>query len=92
MSFFNYDQIHSVPKFEIYVEESLNFTVPVEHELYSLYKQSVKNITLSNLVSCLSSHKLCPGQNTLFLEFLPSTKHLHSFFKPNTIVLQVVKN
>ena len=68
MSFFNYDQIHSVPKFEIYVEESLNFTVrcllwsvPVEHELYSRYKQSVKHITLSNLVSCLSSYKLCPG-------------------------------
>ena len=68
MSFFNYDQIHSVPKFEIYVEESLNFTVrcllwsvPVEHELYCLYKQSVKKITLSNLVSCLSSYKLCPG-------------------------------
>ena len=46
---FQLDQIHSVPKFEIYVEESLNFTVrcllwsvPVEHELYSLYKQSVK--------------------------------------------------
>ena len=33
----------------------------VEQELYRLYKQSVKNITLSNLVSCLSSYKLCPG-------------------------------
>ena len=43
----------------------LNFTVhcwsvPVEHELYSRCKQSVKNITLSNLVSCLS-YILCPG-------------------------------
>ena len=50
------------------MSRSLNFTVryllwsvPVEHELYSLYKQSVKKITLSNLVSCLSSYKLCPG-------------------------------
>ena len=39
----------------------LLWSVPVEHELYSRYKQSVKNITLSNLVSCLSSYKLCPG-------------------------------
>ena len=28
---------------------------------YNLYKQSVKNITISNLVSCLSSYKVCPG-------------------------------
>ena len=39
----------------------LLWRVPVEYELYSLYKQSVKNITLSNLVSCLSSYKLYPG-------------------------------
>ena len=71
-SIFNYDQIHSVPKFEIYVEESLNFSmrcllwsVPVEHELYGLYKQLVKNITISNLVSCLS-YRLCPGLTDQF--------------------------
>lgn len=68
MSFYFYDQVHSVPNYEIYVDESLNFTircllwsVPATHDLYKQYEQSVKNVTISSLISDLSSYKLCPG-------------------------------
>ena len=67
---------------------------------YIVYKQSVKNITLSNLVSCLSSYKLCPRLADQFAggciehtdpRMFTLIKTPSPFFKPNTIVLQVVK-
>ena len=68
MSFFYYDQIHSVPKYEIYVDECLSYSlrcllwsIPKKHELYHMFNNSVENTTIYNLCSLLSSSKLCPG-------------------------------
>ena len=51
LSFYFYDQVYSVPNYEIYVDESLKFTlrcllwsVPANHDLYKQYEQSVKNV------------------------------------------------
>lgn len=69
------DDIHSVPKFEIYVDEQLNFTlhwllwsVPAKHDLYCSYKNSVTNVTISRLISHMSSLSLCSGLSKQFSE------------------------
>lgn len=73
MSFFHHDQTHSVPKFEIYVDQHLDFvvrallwSVPVKHEIYENHDRSVKNVTISNLCSLVSSLTLCPGLSEKF--------------------------
>ena len=65
MSFTFSDQIHLTPKYEIYVDEDVDFTarvllwsVPSTHELYSLYGRSVKKVTLCNLIKHIMSLKL----------------------------------
>ena len=35
--------------------------IPPGHEIYTTYKNSVKNITITNVIKVLSSHKLCSG-------------------------------
>ena len=35
--------------------------IPPDHDAYTTYKNSVKNITLTNLIKLLSSYKLCTG-------------------------------
>ena len=49
------DEIYSVLKYEIFVDENLSFlirgmlwTIPSNHEIYSTYGSSLKNITVSN--------------------------------------------
>ena len=68
MTFFHYDSVHSVPKFEIYVDEQLNFrarcylwSLPATHDVYTNFQKSVKNITISNLMNIVSSYGFCPG-------------------------------
>ena len=76
--FTHHDGVHSVPKFEIYVDDQLNFALrcllwnlSAKHELYCSYNKSVKNITISNLlhhVSSLKSLKLCSGLSNQYSE------------------------
>ena len=62
------DDIHDLPQFEIIVDLNLAlkirtfalFILP-DHDIYTTYKNSVKNITLTNLIKVLSSYKLCTG-------------------------------
>ena len=65
---FMFDKVHSCPQLEIYVDTTLSFTIrnyswslPDDHEIYKAYKRSVKNITLSSLISILSSYDVCCG-------------------------------
>ena len=62
------DDIHDLPQFEIIVDLNLAFKIrtfalfiPPDHDIYTTYKNSVKNITLTNLIKVLSSYKLCTG-------------------------------
>eukprot|EP00794_Sanderia_malayensis_P013195 gene13195-14544_t len=62
------DQIHELPTIEIYVDDSLGFTIrvfgwllPDNHEIYLRYKRTLQNITLSNLIRLLESQVICGG-------------------------------
>lgn len=62
------DKVHIIPKYEIYVDKTLVFNVRVyawslssEHTLYNKFSQSVKNVTLSQLITHLSQYKICSG-------------------------------
>ena len=59
-----------LPELEVFVEDSLGFTVKVygsclvdDHPLYLRYWRSIKNV--SNLVKELGSYQLCDGVQTL---------------------------
>ena len=60
-----------IPKFEIFVDQSLSFTLRTfgwmlsdDHELYSNYNRSFLNVTLSNFISHLNQFNLCNGLTT----------------------------
>ena len=63
------DNEHKIPKFEIYVNSSLNYNILVynwhlssEHELIKRYNGSMQNITLSSLISELTKNLVvCKG-------------------------------
>ena len=62
------DNSHDLPQFEILVNLNLAFKIralawfiPPDHDICTTYKNSVKNITLINLIKVLSSYKLCAG-------------------------------
>ena len=85
VSVFNYDHIHTVPKFEVYVYASLNLMIrvfawnlPSDHEIYTNHDRSVNNITLSNLMAMLSQYHMCTG-----VEIDPS-------FKINSVTKHVI--
>ena len=57
-----------MPKYEIYVDKNIMFiirvmlwTIPSNHQVYSTYESSLRNITVSNLIKCLLELKICPG-------------------------------
>ena len=67
------DDLHLVPKFEIYVDEHLYFTIrfclwrlPNNHEIYSQYGGSLKDITLSNIINTLLNYHVCSGLSHSF--------------------------
>ena len=62
------DTKHIVPKYEILVDEELSYNILVYNwllskcnSLVSSYQSSIKNITLSSLISEISSTKICEG-------------------------------
>ena len=62
------DDIHIVPIFEIYADETLTFYIradlwklPINYIIYTEYSQSLKNITASNLIKILLSFEICLG-------------------------------
>ena len=65
----NFDDIHSIPKYEIYINKQLKFFVRLfgwklkpSHAVYTNHEQSVKSVTLSNLITIIENqYKLCQG-------------------------------
>ena len=60
-----------LPKFEIFVEDSLYFTIRVfvwmlmdDHELYTKYQKSILNVTFSKFIVDLAQLQLCNGIQT----------------------------
>ena len=63
-----------LPHLEIIMDDSLGFTVkvfgsylPEDHPLYLCYCRTVRNITVSNLITQLEGYKLCDGVSTMEL-------------------------
>ena len=62
------DDIHHVPKYEIYTNDTLAFKIryflwmlPSNHEIYTTYSHSFQNVTVSNLITILTSYDVCNG-------------------------------
>ena len=62
------DNKHSVPQFEIFIDDSLGFTIrcygwllPETHLIYKKNFRSVRYITLSSLINCIENFTLCEG-------------------------------
>ncbi len=63
-----FHEVHSVPKFEIHTNDTLEFKIryflwllPADHEIYNVNSQSFNKITVSNLIKELSSFDTCIG-------------------------------
>ena len=79
IKFISYLHPHIVPQFEITIDDSLEFSVVVfgwllsdVHPLYKKYKRSVRNVTVSNLLTEIKQYHLCVGLCT------ESINHIHS--------------
>ena len=58
---------YEISRIDIYVGEDLEFiirvfswSIPLDHEIYTKYKKTMKNITLSNLIKVMSYY-ICSG-------------------------------
>ena len=82
---------HILPKFDIFVDERLYFSVrvygwmlPDNHEIYSMHSRSFMNVTFSNVTLSLGQLHLCNGMQT------PDPGKAMNFLRVNH--LQLVKN
>nr|XP_047126023.1 uncharacterized protein LOC124807751 [Hydra vulgaris] len=108
---FKLDNIHLQPQYEVYIQPSLLFTIrsfawnlPDKHEIYSNYNKSVKNITLSNIITLLSTYSLCQGvafgsnifkKHILTKLYNPSVSSITTFetkFNRSTLCLLLIKS
>eukprot|EP00794_Sanderia_malayensis_P001236 gene1236-1360_t len=62
------DGRHELPVYEIYIDDSLGFTIrvfgwliPNDNDIYMHRKRTMQNITLSNLINLLDSQIICNG-------------------------------
>ena len=86
------DDDHELNHTDIYVDESLSFTIPIhanlipsQHKIYSMYEKSVKYVTLTNLIKHLLTFNTCSGVTN---EKAKKCEVLHSVpkkFSPNQL-------
>ena len=67
-------ETHFVPKYELFVDQSLRFTLriygwmlPEDHNLYLKFETSLYNLSLSNLIREIEHLNLCVGITQVFL-------------------------
>ena len=72
-----------VPKFQIFVDCSLGYTlrvfgwlIPIDHILYTNYRRRFFKITLSNFITFLENLSLCPGIDLLSNSMSSAIKHI----------------
>ena len=65
---FQKSKSYEISSIDIYVGEDLEFIIrvfswciPLDHEIYTKYKKTMKNITLSNLIKVISYYNICSG-------------------------------
>ena len=65
---FKKSKSYEISSIDIYVGEDLEFIIrvfswciPLDHEIYTKYKKTMKNITLSNLIKVISYYNICSG-------------------------------
>ena len=65
---FQKSKSYEISSVDIYVGEDLEFiirvfswSIPLDHEIYTKYKKTMKNITLSNLIKVISYYNICSG-------------------------------
>ena len=65
---FKKSKSYEISSIDIYVGEDLEFIIrvfswciPLGHEIYTKYKKTMKNITLSNLIKVISFYNICSG-------------------------------
>ena len=65
---FQKSKSYEISIIDIYVGEGLEFIIrvfswciPLDHEIYTKYKKTMKNITLSNLIKVISYYNICSG-------------------------------
>ena len=65
---FQKSKSYEISSMDIYVGEDLEFIIrvyswciPLDHEIYTKYKKTMKNITLSNLIKVISYYNICSG-------------------------------
>ena len=85
-----YEASYEIPKYEINVDNSLNFTIrvygwllPETHEIYVKHFRSIQNITLSRLMQVLDLFKFCDGipDSCISLSNLDSQIKKHIIYK-----------
>ena len=85
-----HDTIHDIHISDIYIGSNLEFTIraftvciPANHEIYTKFSKSVKNITSSNLVQEISLCCICEGiKNENFFQY--TNQHsVPKIFNPN---------
>ena len=92
------DDDHELNHTDIYVDESLSFTIrknanliPSQHEIYSMYERSVKYVTLTNLIKHLLTFNTCSGvtnekaKKCAILHSVPKKFNLNQLFSNPTI-------
>eukprot|EP00794_Sanderia_malayensis_P002689 gene2689-3111_t len=68
ISFKFFQKPYIIPQFEVIVDESLGFTsavygflLPDDHKLYKMFRRSLQNVTILQLLDDFTNQKLCPG-------------------------------
>ena len=67
-TFFEKEKSYEISTIDIYVGKDLEFIicvfswcVPLDHEIYTKYKKTMKNIILPNLIKVISHYNICSG-------------------------------
>ena len=68
LTFKYFSKPYLIPKFQIIIDESLEFTLATysqllldDHEFYKLFKRSVRNSEMHKIFSEIQSYQLCDG-------------------------------
>ena len=66
-----FEQDHVPPKYKLTLKESLGFDIQIYewlllevHALYKSYKRSLRNVTVTDLISSCKTFEICPGTNS----------------------------
>ena len=96
LTFKYFSKPYLIPKFQIIIDESLEFTLAAysqlpldDHEFYKLLKRSVRNSELHKIFSEIQSYQLCDsvknsaGNTSINIHFIPCEINLEDLIQPS---------